>query len=376
MRSERRFLHPVAWWVWGASMGAATMRTTNPILLALILAVVAYVVAARRTSAPWARSFGVFLRLGVIVVAIRLVFQILFGARVPGTVLFTVPSIPLPGWAGGVSLGGPVTAEALVAAFYQGFRMAVLLACFGAASSLASPHRLLRSLPSVLYEAGVAVTVAVTFAPQAVMTTREIRDARRLRGRPTRGPAAWRGLAMPVLEGAMERSVALAASMDSRGYGRRGDLTGLHRRVASLFLLVGLMAICVGLYVMLDGSTTTPVGLPLTAIGSLVLAGSLMVRGRHSLRTRYRPDPWVTPEWMVALASGLVVVLMELAGRFGADLNPSTNPLELPTLSILAVTAIAVGIAPAVVAPLPPTQLGESLTSAVPEPVVESEVSV
>ncbi len=350
-------------------MGVAGMRTTNPLLLGLVLAVVAYVVAARRTPAPWSRSFVVFLRLGVMVVVIRLVFQILFGARMPGTTLFTLPSIPLPSWAGGVSLGGEVTLEALVTAFYQGLRMAVLLACFGAASSLASPHRLLRSLPAALYETGVAVTVAMTFAPQAVATSGEIRDARRLRGRPTRGPSAWRGLAMPVLEGALERSIALAASMDSRGYGRRGGVTSLNRRLSSIFLTVGLMFICVGLYLMFDGSQSSRLGLPVVAMGSLLLAGSMFVRGRHSARTRYRPDPWVSPEWIVSVAGGLVIALMSVAGAWGADLNPSTNPVVVPGLPLMAVVAIAIGLLPAFATPLPPTLSDVSMVDA---PVVDA----
>ncbi len=72
----------------------------------------------------------------------------------------------------GVTLGGPVTSESLVAAFSEGLQLATLLACVGAANSLASPYRLLRTLPSVLYELGVVVTVALSFAPQATMTRR------------------------------------------------------------------------------------------------------------------------------------------------------------------------------------------------------------
>ena len=61
-----------------------------------------------------------------------------------------------------------------------------------------------------------------------------IREARRLRGRPVRGVAALRGLALPVLEGGLERSVALAASMDSRGLRPAGrGVAGRARRVAA-----------------------------------------------------------------------------------------------------------------------------------------------
>ncbi len=115
-----------------------------------------------------------------------------------------------------------------------------MLCCIGAANALASPRRLLKSLPGALYEMGVACVVALTFAPQLVTDARRIRAARRLRGR-TRG--SFRTTAMPVLEGALDRSVELAAAMDSRGYGRtaqvpRGTAPD-HRRSAVLLGLLG-----------------------------------------------------------------------------------------------------------------------------------------
>ena len=56
-------LHPVAWWLWAASLAICAMRTNNPFLLALIGAVACVVVSARRSSAPWSRSIAFFLRL-------------------------------------------------------------------------------------------------------------------------------------------------------------------------------------------------------------------------------------------------------------------------------------------------------------------------
>ncbi len=296
----RRLLHPGAWWAWAAGCSAAALRTTNPLLLGLLLAAVAFVVASRRSDAPWARSFASFLRLGAVVIAVRMVFQILFGNRIPGTTLFTLPSLALPDWAAGVSLGGPVTAEALVGAFYQGLRLAVVIACFGAASSLCSPYRLLRAMPSALYEAGVAVTVALTFAPQAVVAARQVREARRLRGRADRGPAAWRGSALPVLEGALERAVALAASMDARGYGRVGATPVRIRRLAAGLTLAGLGLAAVGSYALLDPSAPAALRVPVLALAAAALVAALLVSGRGQRRTRYRPDPWALPEWGVS----------------------------------------------------------------------------
>ena len=103
--SGRRGLHPGAWWLWAACMAAAASRTTNPILLLLIAAVVAFVVSARRTSAAWSRSIVVFLRLGLVVIVLRVLLVIVFGNRLPGHVLFTLPQVPLPSWAAGVSIG-------------------------------------------------------------------------------------------------------------------------------------------------------------------------------------------------------------------------------------------------------------------------------
>src|SRR5664279_1285394 len=122
----RRGLHPGAWWLWAACLAGAASRTTNPILLLLLGAVVLYVAAARRTDAPWSRSIVVFLRLGLVVILIRVVLVIVFGNRLPGHTLLTLPHVPLPSWAAGVSIGGPVTAEAGLAAVVQGLRLAVV----------------------------------------------------------------------------------------------------------------------------------------------------------------------------------------------------------------------------------------------------------
>jgi energy-coupling factor transport system permease protein len=328
------------------------MRTTNPLLLALTLAVVAYVVAARRTDAPWARSFSFFLELGVLVIVLRMVLEMLFGPRFPGTTIFTLPSIELPEWAAGVSLGGPVTVEMLLDAFTQGLRLAVVLACFGAANTLASPSRLLKSLPAVLYEAGVVVTVALSFAPQVVMAAGRRREARRLRGRTAKGVRALPGIAVPVLEGALDRSIGLAASMDARGYGRRADLSPSIRRVAAFSTAVGLLAICGGVYGVLDSGAPSAFRLPLLGAGALVCAVGLVAKGRRTPRTRYRPDAWGLPEWITVACGAASLAGMSVA----ASIDPSAvrvawSPLQWPSVPVVAVAGLLVALLPAFVTP-------------------------
>jgi energy-coupling factor transport system permease protein len=351
-----RHLHAGAWWLWALGLAAAASRTTNPLLLLLIVAVAGLVVAARRTPAPWARSYGAFLKLGLLVIAIRMLFQAIFGASVGGnTVLVTLPELPLPAWAAGIRVGGPVTLEALVLALYDGLRLATILACVGAANALADPRRLLRSVPAALYEAGVAVVVAMSFAPRLVEDAARVRSAHRLRGRPARGLRSLTRVAMPVLEGSLERSVDLAAAMDSRGFGRRTEQTPGRRRAGGLLVTGGLLGVCVGVYGLLDGGSPARVGPALLAAGLLVAAAGFALGGRGSTRTRYRPDPWALPEWLVA-ASGLVAAatFTVAAARGMPGMNFLVVPLVEPTLPLLPLAGALVATLPAVVAPPPP----------------------
>jgi energy-coupling factor transport system permease protein len=351
---RRRSLHPVAWWLWAAGLAICAMRTNNPFLLALIGVVACVVVSARRSSAPWSRSIAFFLRLGVLVIAIRIVIEILFGQRLPGHVLFTVPQVPLPSWAAGVSIGGPVTLESILNAFVLGLQLAVILLCFGAANSLASPYRLLRSLPAVLYETGVAVTVALSFTPELVQTIGIVRQARRQRGIPTKGLSGMRGVAIPVLEGALDRSLQLATSMDARGYGRRISVGTMSRRLASGATVGGLLLLGVGIYGVIDGGSLFGLGLPILAVAAVLCGVGLAVGGRRTARSRYRPDPWRQPEWIVA-GSGLVaLVAMSVAHALDVPgLTISFSPLAFPRIPLLPVVGILIALVPAFAAPNP-----------------------
>jgi energy-coupling factor transport system permease protein len=352
-----RSLHPLAWWIWALALATAALRTTDPLLLALLVAVAWLVVAARRSNAPWARSFGSFLRFGLAIIVVRVFLQMLFGDRLPGHVLFSLPQQRLPSWAAGVTLGGAVTTESIVSAFNEGLQLATLIACVGAANSLASPYRLLRVVPSVLYELGVVVTVALSFAPQTVVAAAGIRDARRLRGRPHRGLRGLRGLAVPVLEGALERSLDLAASMDSRGYGRRGDLPDRRRWVSQTATLFGALAIIVGVFGVLDSGAPFVLGLPMLGIGAVLLVVSLRAARSSSTRSRYRPDPWGISEWVTVAAGVSALGALVAAGHLGiAGLHPDYSPLVAPALPLLPAIGILAAAVPAFASPPLPVE--------------------
>nr|WP_233361731.1 CbiQ family ECF transporter T component [Streptomyces sp. GMR22] len=347
-------MHAGAWWLWALGLATAASRTTNPLLLGLLIAVAGYVVAVRRTDAPWARSYTAFLKLGLAVLAIRLFFAVFFGSPIPGTrVLFTLPEVPLPHWAQGVRIGGRVSAEGLVFALYDGLRLATLLICVGAANALASPARLLKSLPGALYEAGVAVVVAMTFAPHLVADVQRLRSARRLRGRPDRGVKALLQVGLPVLEGALERSVALAAAMDTRGYGRTAQVPPAVARTTTALTLGGLLGVCCGTYGLL-AAEGAGYGLPLLLAGLAAALGGLWLGGRRSVRSRYRPDRWGVRAWLVAGSGAAVAALMIRAASYAPEaLQPSVVPLTTPTLPLWPAAAVLLGLLPAVASPAP-----------------------
>jgi len=313
---------------------------------------VAYVVAARRTDAPWARGFRVYVVLGLVVIAVRVAFRMLLDGQHGAHVLFTLPELPLPATAAGIRIGGPVSLEGVLAAVYDGLRLATLLLCVGAANVLANPKRLLKAMPAALHEVGVAVTVALTVAPQLVESGQRVRAARRLRGEAGRRFHVFREIALPVMTDALDRSLLLAAAMDSRGYGRRADVPRRTRIATGSLLVGGLVGICIGTYGLLDSTAPRHLGLPLLLGGTVVGWLGVVLSGRRVVRSRYRPDPWGAPEWVVA-GVGLLVAAVVIATSAvdPGDLYPSLQPLRWPTLPALPAVAIVLGALPAWLAP-------------------------
>jgi energy-coupling factor transporter transmembrane protein EcfT len=75
---------------------------------------------------------------------------------------------------------------------------------------------LLRVLPVFIYEIGITLVIATSVFPQLAASFQRIRKAQKLRG--IEG-SKFRNLALPLLEESLTRSLQLAESMDSRGYG-------------------------------------------------------------------------------------------------------------------------------------------------------------
>ena len=133
----------------------------------------------------------------------------------------------------------------------------------------------------------MAVTVALTFAPQLVESAQRVRRARRLRGGANPRRHVVREIGIPVLQDALDRSLLLAAGMDSRGYGRIGAVARRTRALTGALLLLGLIGVATGVYGLLDATAPRALGVPML-VGGLVVAGAgFVLSGRRVERTVY-----------------------------------------------------------------------------------------
>ncbi|CAB4630775.1 MAG: hypothetical protein F2611_01835 [Actinobacteria bacterium] len=212
-------LHPLTWWIWAGLLAIAIVRFQSTEITLLCMGAVAGLVFWLREDAPWGKSFSWTLKLSLWILSIRTLIGILIGVPIPGSTLFTLPVVQLPTWMPGIRIGGAVTSERLSSALREGILICAIILIFGAASSLTSPHRLLRILPVYVYEFGVSVVIATSALPQLVSSVSRIRQAQMLRGQSVHGIRSWKRIAIPLLEESLARSLDLAAAMDSRGYG-------------------------------------------------------------------------------------------------------------------------------------------------------------
>lgn len=212
----RKPLHPLTLWIASLLLAVGVTVLNSAYVALATMGAVALLVYIRRDGSPWNKSFNLSLRIAATILLIRTIVGILIGVPIPGQELFTIPRIELPAWMPGIRIGGVVTLERLSSSLHEGIIIAALIALFGAATSLTSPHRLLRVTPSFIYEVGITLVIATSLFPQLATSARRIRTAQQLRGMED---IKIRSIALPLLEESLARSLQLAASMDARGYG-------------------------------------------------------------------------------------------------------------------------------------------------------------
>jgi energy-coupling factor transport system permease protein len=232
--------------------------------------------------------------------------------------LFTVPSNGLTVHQGRLVLarlpeswpiiGGPITGEAILYGLSSGLSLAALLLVFATFNSAVDQARLLRMTPPFLYQAGVIAAIAVAFVPQMMMASREIREAQRIRGHRFRGLRDLLPLFMPLLTTGLERAIALAESMEARGFGRTQPLPRGRQTVYRLGTLFSLVLLAAGAFSYAYLLAWRPLGIGLIGAACVTLIVIFRLQGQGIERSRYRRWLWRRRDTIAALVCGGVAL--------------------------------------------------------------------
>jgi energy-coupling factor transport system permease protein len=316
MSIARRFkagqVHPATWWLLAAALATSSAAITSTLSLLILMVMIVTTILLAREAAPWSQSLRFYLFTGILVIAVRVLFRIIFNFDSADGVALNLPPFNINlGGLGEVQLFGRVSFTTLSSAVRDGFRMAAVILSVGLANSLANPRRLLKHTPGALYEVATAIVIAINMAPQLIASAKRVRSARDLRGR-SRRQNLLTGLLIPVIEDTLESSLALAATMDARGFGRSGTMSKMQISVARLANFSAICFITTGSYLLLCGTGTllaaTCFGLGLASLGAALRISSL----KH-IKTRYQRSQLRFQD-LVLLAIAAIIVALSLSG--------------------------------------------------------------
>jgi energy-coupling factor transport system permease protein len=308
--------NPLSWWLAGISLAVTASLTSNVVVLIAICVGSLLTIRVCRDDSPWAQSIGFYIKLAAIVVALRVLFRIIFNLGTSTKDAFLLlPSIDLNlGFGNSLRLFGPISQEAFNFALVDGFRLAAIILAIGMANSLANPRKLLKSTPGALYEIATAISIAINLAPQLIASLGRVRRARSLRGQ-SKGIKAMAGIVIPVLEDTIDQSMGLAASMSARGFGRKGNRTYLQTIGARLLAFAAICLIITGSALLLFSPQDQGFPLTLLMVGIITAALSVKLSSARATITRYRKEPWRLGD-AVLLFAALTLVLLAFGGVF------------------------------------------------------------
>ncbi|MGH9121601.1 MAG: energy-coupling factor transporter transmembrane component T family protein, partial [Acidimicrobiales bacterium] len=224
--------------LWVIAALAVALAGDDPVARGVVLAAAWVLLARRRLPGKRLRGLGVAL---AVFFGIATVTDMLL-SHTGNTVLVTLPSwLPF--------VGGTITLEA---AAYGATIALGLTAAVSSAAVLSydlEPSDLVDGLPRFMGRTAAAVGTALNLLPALAASALAVQEAQRLRGWRPRGVRQLADIAVPVVVGAIERSVQLAESMEARafGSGRRTRCFAPRRTARDLFVGVASLGVIVAL---------------------------------------------------------------------------------------------------------------------------------
>jgi len=308
-RAKVQSAHPGAWWVLGLALAVAAGQANSFVSVGAVIAIALTLMLIFRTAAPWAQSARFYLGLAAFVLLTRVIFRVIFNGQLGGTdIIFSLPTLSISlGFGPALNLFGDISAATLSAATLDGLRLSAIILSVAMANTLANPRKLLKNTPGALYEVATAISVAINLAPQLIESIQRVRRSRGLRGR-NKGVGVFASIVIPALEDTMDRSLALAASMDARGFGRRGNLSLGTLRLVRALSFSAAVTLAIGAYLLVAASEFGLLATALIAASLVAIAIVIRITSLQSVRTSYRKLSFGLVDWgLVAAAIAIVL---------------------------------------------------------------------
>lgn len=115
---------------------------------------------------------------------------------------------------------GGFSIEGVFLALVEGGKLALWVLGFGVLNLVVDFRQLLKSSPKALRKFNTALSIALSLTPELAQSYLRVKSAAALRAH-RRGFHFVRSVIVPVVSNAIDQSVALADSMDARGFGRK-----------------------------------------------------------------------------------------------------------------------------------------------------------
>lgn len=292
--------------MWAVAAAVVATLTRNPLYLSILLAVAAlqYAAAARGSAQPQAAGWRALLRIALGLALLVIPFNAL-SAHSGSHVLLRLPR----GWP---VIGGPITLEAVLWGVTSALALLALIVLFATFNLRVNQAQMLRLTPAFLYEAGLVISIALTFIPQMMLSAREIHEAQLIRGYRMRRARDMLPLVMALLTTGLERSFQLAESMEARGFGNVRAVPRSLDVLFKLFSLAGLGGLLGGAFVLTYLPAQAWIGWAGLVASTLLLGGVFLAQGRRVVRRPYRRDRWTWAD--LAGAGGALAVLAAVIG--------------------------------------------------------------
>lgn len=339
--------HTKAWGLWLVAALSPLMLTKNPfyLLFAILVLGAEYIVLSRFTATS--RQWTMLLRLSLSLAFFGIVFNMLF-VNIGATRLVALPVLYIPLGETIIQLGGAITLESLVYGLAQGLGMIGVIVALAIFNISVDHYELLRSVPRILYQSSIALSIAIAFVPQMIRAQAEIRQAQALRGHRFRKLRDLAPLFIALLAEGLERSITLAESMSARGFGVHATRTRRASSTLGTIIALGLFTLVCGIFA--SSYWSQGFGLLLVAAGSGMLIAALWSISRSTRTSRYKRLEWQPRDSLFAGTAFIVIGIFFSAWAIDRSplyfypyprvTVPSFHPLLASALALLAFPAI------------------------------------